>query len=70
MADLKDSLRFWDMETDVFYSGDSVMINVSDNYGQTGEVVRWVHDNWYVVKCDNAELMLDASRGEIGKGKP
>ena len=33
--------------------------------GKEGELIRWVHDSWYIVKVDNRELVLDFTRGEI-----
>ena len=50
-----------------FYDGNRVVIqNVAPCWnGKEGTVLRWVHDNWYIVLCDNTELVLDASRNEM-----
>lgn len=40
--------------------------NVSPRWnGKRGKVLRWLHDDWYLVEVDGKELVLDASRGEM-----
>jgi hypothetical protein len=33
--------------------------------GKIGFVLRWLHDDWYIVKVEGRELVLDLSRGEF-----
>ena len=45
-----------------------VRINLPYNkryHNKTGIVLRWVHDQWYIVEVDGKELVLDADRGEF-----
>jgi hypothetical protein len=35
--------------------------------GKIGFVLRWLHDDWYVVKVKGRKLVLDLSRGEFTK---
>lgn len=30
-----------------------------------GKIVRWLHDDWYIVEVDGKEIVLDSSRGEF-----
>ena len=54
-------------ETPVFYGGSRVTVaNVASRWnGRVGIVLRWVHDNWYIVLVGDTELVLDTSRGEM-----
>ena len=51
----------------VFYSNEEVIIqNCAPCWnGKIGKVIRWIHDDWYIVKCNDVELVLDASRDEM-----
>lgn len=33
--------------------------------GKVGQLIRWVGDNWYIVKVDDIDLVLDLSRSEF-----
>lgn len=35
--------------------------------GKIGTVLRWLHDDWYLVECEGRELVLDLSRSEFVK---
>jgi hypothetical protein len=50
-----------------FYGEEQVLIqNIAPYWnGKIGIVVRWVHDNWYIVAVEGKELVLDTSRDEM-----
>lgn len=54
-------------QTPVAYSGTRVRLqNISPYWdGKTGTVVKWSHDQWYTVRVEGSELLLDAGRGEF-----
>ena len=51
----------------IFHGGDRITVTRPAQLwnGRVGIVLRWVHDNWYIVLVGDTELMLDASRGEM-----
>jgi len=58
--------------SEIYYDGDLVEINRNANInpywkGKTGRIIRWVHGDFYLVKVEDKELVMDASRSEFSK---